>query len=228
MNIEKYTEHIVFHEPFLRMSYPKRLAIRIITRIWLAIHLAATVAMLLSDVRYLFWIGILNMLYFTDRFLHFLYGETILRAPDKDGVVLSPRARRAIDAALDGAALEGGDALLLVAKHLIGMRAVRVMFNHLNAGADEFSAKLHEHILRKAHPRGVRIYSAKDIEALLEHAARVAVEISGRKRAGVRDLFVALGHMDADPPSSLFRLFGISPDDLLRAHRIMRNGKNKG
>ena len=66
-NKARGTGEVYFREPLLFMTYGGRLTARIVMNAWVIIHVVATVTFILSDIPWLFWLGLLNALYLLDR-----------------------------------------------------------------------------------------------------------------------------------------------------------------
>ena len=230
------TGETYFREPLLSMSYGGRLAVRVIMNAWVIIHVVATITFILSDVHWIFWLGILNALYLLDRFLRHNDADRVLPQNDSDAgnvsLFLSPRAKRLIVTAYGRASIMGGGFFLNLAKDLIETKAAQEMLARLEVSKQEFSAKLDEYL-------GKETVSYRDKERLRREVEQLALAAFYSRETAERfidfaDLFAALGRVESEEIKSLFQLFEIDSDSLhksavfgrfsRRRHRIFLGG----
>lgn len=207
-----------FYEPLLQMGYAGRLALRMIMRTALIVHAAATFVALLSDISWVFWLGVGNALYLLDRLAH-------ARRPDYDltvhkGVVnvalyLTPKAKQVLVAAYDRASIAGGSLFLHVARILAESRLLDGVFLRLEVGRDEFISYLDKELSKQVAPVRRR-------EQLLGEAERLAVAAYTLHGASDRSLdhillFAALATVGDEQIDAILNLLEVEPEDVRHA-----------
>jgi len=219
-----------YRDPLILMSYSGRLTARIITNVWVIVHVAATVILVLSDVEWARWLGLLNAAYLLDRLLRYADGDRVLPEVGEDAgnlaSYLSPRARRVVISAYNKASIMGGGFFLNLARSLTEMKSVQGMLARLEVGRGEFEAKLDSHL-------GKDVAAYKDRERLLgelEHLVFAAFHAreQGQRFIGYADLFAALGSVGSEELTSLFHLFDVDENSLHRAAVFGRMRREMG
>jgi len=210
---------IYYRDPLILMSYSGRLGARIITNVWIIIHVAATVILVLSDVGWAFWLGGLNAAYLLDRLLHYSDGDRVLPQGGEDAgniaSYLSPRARRVVISAYNKASIVGGGFFLNLARSLTETKSVQGMLLRLEVGRGEFEAKLDSYL-------GKEVAAYKDKERLLGELEQLVFAAFHAREEEQRfidyaDLFAALGSVGSEELTSLFHLFDVDENSLHRA-----------
>lgn len=209
-------EYVNFYDPLLHMSYFERLTFRVVTNTWVIVHVTGTIMLLLTDVRWAFWFGVLNSLYLMDRFFH--YGspkETFSAGVEEFGNIarfLPPRARRVIVSSYNNAVVSGGGFFLNLAGILTETRPVIEMLARLGIDHKEFKAKADVYLGRDTP-------SHKDKNHLLHEVEQLVFATFGSRRLDQEsidysDLFAALGAIDNEQIISLFSIFEIDAASL--------------
>jgi len=210
---------LIFNEPLLRMSYGERMVARIIAKTGEIVGAVAIVVFLTSDIPWLFWLGVLGLLYLGDRLLHYNQADhslfqTHLGRRTLD-LYLTPKAKEAILNVYNRVTLGGGNFFLNLAKELLEEGAVREVMWRLDINEQEFAAKLSEHLKRAASYKESPEKTREKIEALV--VAALEGRQSGQAFIDQVDLFAALGKMEDENLRLLFNLFEIDPGQLERA-----------
>ena len=221
---------IYYRDSLMLMSYGERLTARIITNVWVIVHVASTVILILSDVGWAFWLGVLNTFYLLDRLFRYSDGDRVL--PEGDGGVenlasyLSPRARRVIISAYNKSSVIGGGFFLNLARSLTEMKSIQGMLLRLEVGRGEFEAKLDLYL-------GKEVAAYKDSGRLLNELEQLIFSAfnareQGQKFIDYADLFAALGSVESEELTSLFHLFDIDGNSLHRAAVFGRMRREMG
>lgn len=210
---------IGFYEPYLQFSYWARVIVRLVFNICLIIQVAATVVLLVSDIRWLFWIGVMSAIYLLDRVLHYNRPDYYLPGPGGEignaALYLTPRAKKSVISAYDKSVLIGGDLSVNAAKVLLEAPRVQEILARLEVDKDEFNGRINDYLAKHSTPKTGR-------KKLREEAERLVVAAVNSRDASQRqidnpDLFAALGRVGEESTSSLFSFFEINADDLERA-----------
>lgn len=210
---------IYFRDPLLVMSYGGRLTARIVMNVWMIVHVAATATLILSDISWVFWFGVINALYLLDRLLRFGDADrTLTEGHENVGNIvlyLSPRARRIIVSAYNKAAVVGGGFFLNLARLLTETKSARGMLARLEVGKEEFDVKLDEYLSRESA-------SFKDKQRLINEVEHLVFAAFSARESGQQfidhvDLFAALGSVESEQLTSLFHLFDVDENALRRA-----------
>lgn len=200
------------------MSYPERFFVRVVMASWTIVYVVLTIVFLLIDIQWVFWLGVLSALYFSDRLLH--YSKSQLEIPQEGesqgniALYMSPRARRTVVSAYSKATVLGGGFYLNLARILSETKPVLEMLKRLEISEKEFNAKLDAYLLKD-------LVSYRDKERLLaevESLVFTALGVDGGSKEAIdyTDLFVALGYMKNEQIDSLFRVFEINGETLER------------
>ena len=213
-----------FDEPLLRMNYAGRFLVRIASNAWLVVLLVATLVLLMSDIEWLFWLGVLLLFYLVDRLFH--SGEadgSFLEAGSKSinlNYYLTPRARRTLIGVYDHTLLIGGNFFINLAQALVASREVKEVLLRLEVSSVELEAKLDDY--------GKRLKKYKTpSQVLLSEIEKLVVTAASQRTGNQRfvepvDLFAALAGSEDSEILSLFNLFNIKAGDLFRAAVFVR------
>ena len=210
---------VSFYEPRLQMNYGLRIASRIFINILVIVQIAITVVFLMSDIGWLFWVGVIFALYFIDRGLHINRPDYYFTSHRKEvgnvALYLTPHAKRAIFSAHDKAALVGGSFSMNMAKVLLETSVVREILTRLEVNSEEFNTRVDAILAKQVGVRGSRKVLADDVGRLVLIAAETR-DIN-QEFIDYGDLFAALGGVGDSDVISLFSFFEVSREDVERA-----------
>jgi len=208
-----------YRDPLMSMSYGSRLTARILMNAWVVVHVSATTILILSDVGWVFWLGMLNTFYLLDRVLRYGDGNKVLPADNKDAEnlahYLSPRARRLIVSSCNKALVVGGGFFLNAARSLTEVRSVQNMLNRLEVNRDEIDAKLDAYLAKESASHKKKKTLLNEIERLL--LAAFYARADGQRFIDYADLFAALGSVGSKELDAVFDLFEVDEGSLQRA-----------
>ncbi len=208
-----------FDEPLLRMNYAGRFLVRIASNVWFVVLLVATLVFLMSDIEWLFWLGVLLLFYLADRLFHFGEADgSFLEAGPKNvnlNYYLTPRARRTLISIYDHTLIIGGNLFINLAQALVGSREVKEVLLRLEVSSAELEAKLGEYSKRLKKYKTPPQVLLSEIEKLVVTAASQRTE--NQRFVEPVDLFAALAGSEDSEITSLFNLFNIKAGDLFRA-----------
>jgi len=206
---------------------------KVLARICLSVSMVvlviSTFVFIASDIKPLFWTGILLLLYLMDRFVHRGQSEkSIFRLPSSGRAnvtaYIMPRSIRYMVAAHDKALIAKGNFFVHLALVLMDNKGVQEALIRLDVKPDEFKAKLMSYLQSAESDDRV----AMDVK--LEKLAYRAFEQAIKNRDGSIDpvdLFAALGFIEDHDLARLFDLFEIDQGDLEKAMifgRFSRSG----
>ena len=211
-------ENIHFYDPLLNMRYFSWLTVRIVTNTWVVVHVVGTATLLLADIQWAFWLGVLNFLYLLDRLLHYARPQEYL--PEYGGEhgniarYFTPRARRAVISAHSRSSILGGGFFLNLARILSETKPVVEMLARLDVDHKEFGSKIDAYVNKETA-------SYRNEERLLGEVEYLTLVAFGNRRRGQRsidyaDLFAALGGVKNEQAVSLFGVFEINGVSLER------------
>ena len=189
-------QNLKFQDRIFEMGYAGRLATRVLTYAWISIQIIATLIFLLklSDVPWIFWLGVLSALYLVDRALHYnkathSFGDHHLGEKGLE-FYLTPKAKRALAAAYDKVSLLGGNFPLVLVRVLVEEKEVREVLSRLEINNKDFRAKAEEYANRKI---GVK-EDLKRVRAQIEELVLAAFNQRkpGQEDIAPVDLFAAL------------------------------------
>ncbi len=221
-------ENLYFAEPRLKMSIVGRMATRLIIYCAYTILIAATGALLLSDIKSLFWLGILCFLFLADRLLHLGQAElSLLDAKTKPGQkiniahFLAPTSLPILEHALEKALITNSNFFLYLIKLLFENHDVKEGLLRMDVSPKEFEQKIDDLLkeTKKAapgQPKDLRQNLISEIENLLKISFRLSFA-NQEKFIEPRAIFSALSFINNEKVSRLFNLFSIAPNDLENA-----------
>ncbi|MBI2010889.1 MAG: ATP-dependent Clp protease ATP-binding subunit [Candidatus Colwellbacteria bacterium] len=215
----KNETQFIFEEPLFELGYAGRLLVRVVSITWLVVLIVATLIFLLSDIGWLFWLGVLLLFYLIDRFFHLGAADvSFLEAGSKSSNLahyLTPKTKRTLISVFDHTRLVGGDFSINLLKVLLGAGKVKEVLLRLEVPQAELESKLEAYTERlKKHKFPV--------PALLSQIENLIL-LAGLNRSPHQhsietiDLFVSLGSSESAEVNSLFNLFNIKEGELARA-----------
>ncbi|MDP2696107.1 MAG: ATP-dependent Clp protease ATP-binding subunit [bacterium] len=209
---------IYFYEPRLKMSPLGRFVVRLASFLAYGVVVAATVALILTDINWLRAIGVALALFVIDRLLSSrradksLYHQTSI---DKinSARYLTPAAYGVIERSFEKASLVGGNFFLYLMDRLINRSEIRRGLMRLDIRLDEFEAKLNEYLKNASDDKVGKDILSKQVESLVVAAWDQAI-ISRTEYIEPKDLFAALDGAKDEPVARLLKLFDVAGGDL--------------
>jgi len=176
------------------------------------VYVVGTATLLLADIQWAFWLGVLNFLYLLDRLLHYARPQEYL--PEYGGEhgniarYFTPRARRAVISAHSRSSILGGGFFLNLARILSETKPAVEMLARLGVDHKEFGSKIDAYVNKETA-------SYRNEERLLGEVEYLTLVAFGNRRRGQRsidyaDLFAALGGVKNEQAVSLFGVFEIN------------------
>ena len=216
-NLEPY-----FDDPRLRMTILGRLAVRIISYLSYLLILAAAFTALFSEIKWLFWFGVLLALFLIDRLLHFREGDRPIFELPKSGRVnaakaLTGAAYSILERSYDKSRLTKRNFFLEVCLELLRSEEVKDGLRRLDVKPEEFRQKT-EDLLSQSPKEAVlnKEDRLKQIEILGIEAFRNAEE-NNHRFVDRGDLFSALPHIKSEAINHLLNTFSLETSDLKQA-----------
>lgn len=228
-------QNTYFDEQRLKMTMLERMAVRFIIYCFYAIFTAATATFLLSDVKFLFWLGIFGVLFLFYRIFHFKQADAELSGlknntfPEKKiniGKYFSSASISILERALEKSLALNANFFLYMVDFLAKTRDVEIGLERMSISLDEFRKKTADLI---KDSRGKEHFSKQEIITKIESLAKTSFEIAfanNEKFVEPRNIFSALNSINGEKASQLFNYFSIEPKDVENA-LIFSRFKNK-
>src|SRR3989344_4939624 len=173
---------IFFYENRLDMNPIERFLIRLITYSFYSIFIAASAVFLLSDIKWLFWLGVLSSLFLIDRFFHLGQAQKSLinfRPENKQKInlvqYLTPLSLSFLERAHDKTLVANKDFFLCLVESLIKDGGVREGLLRLDVPLKEFSLKIDDAL--SGFKSSEDFIKDKDIHQKIEKIIQKAIEI---------------------------------------------------
>jgi len=223
-----------FDEPRLKMTTLERIAVRFIIYCFYAVFAAATVVFLMSNVKFLFWLGVFDVLFLLYRIFHFkradaeLFDLRNLSSEKKIniGKYFSPASISVLERALEKSSVSNADFFLNLIDFLAKIGDVEIGLERMNVPLAEFRKKIGDLI---ENSKENKFSSKPEIIAKIENLAKTSFEIAlanNEKFVEPRNIFSALSSVNEEKVSQLFGVFSIVPKDVENA-LIFSRFKNK-
>jgi len=223
-----------FDEPRLKMTTLERIAVRFIIYCFYAVFAAATVVFLMSNVKFLFWLGVFDVLFLLYRIFHFkradaeLFDLRNLSSEKKIniGKYFSPASISVLERALEKSSVSNADFFLNLIDFLAKIGDVEIGLERMNVPLAEFRKKIGDLI---ENSKENKFSSKPEIIAKIENLAKTSFEIAlanNEKFVEPRNIFSALSSVNEEKVSQLFGVFSIAPKDVENA-LIFSRFKNK-
>lgn len=219
---------LYFHDPRLEMTHAGRLFVRVVFYSSYAILIAAALSFLISDVRAVFWTGMLLLLVLLDRAKHFGQAErSLVRYPLKGkvnlGNYLAPMSFLILEHAYERALLFGGNFYLHLLKKLLDRKDIQEGLVRMDLNSKEIYDKTDQFLNESLEDKKYIDGPAERKKRLFTEAERVvklAVEqalVADNRFIEPKDLFAALSYCESSAVLRLLQLFNIDPGDLQSA-----------
>ncbi|MBU6500419.1 MAG: ATP-dependent Clp protease ATP-binding subunit [Patescibacteria group bacterium] len=213
-----------FNDPRLRMSWPGRFLVRILSYIGYLVLAAATATFILSDLTWMRFFGIFLILFLLDRVMHLRQADKPLTEFPRKGRVnlalfLRPKAFGIIEKSFDSSLITRHDFFLELARQLLNFSEIESGLRRLDIPFDEFRQKIEEFLSASGRGEGVGPTQESllgNVELLTVSALNRALE-SGHAFIELSDLFSSLPLIENESLKRIFGIFGIDAGDLERA-----------
>jgi hypothetical protein len=206
---------LYFDEPRLRMTVGGRIIVRIVTYVTYLVLAVTGVALLISEISPLDYLGVFILLVLLDRWIHRGEGDASIQKILKDGhpnvaQALRSQAFAAIGRAADRSSITKKPFFLEVTARLIELSEIEDDLKHMNVDPKEFSAKLEEVLSRPAPAEAGSREDYLPHAALLTKEAFVVAADKAHRFIDSRDLFAALRNVHDERLDQLFQTFEIA------------------
>lgn len=216
-----------FNEPRFQMTHMGRLFVRVILYAAYGILLASCITFLLSDIRWIFWTGILLLMFMADRINHRGQAEHSLRKNTGDKVnladYLTPESFSVLEYGYERALFVGGNLYLFLLKKLLERKDIREGLVRMDLNHDEVYAKVDELLKVSLTDEKYKIDGAEqklrliaEIEKITALASQQAIGADNRF-VEPKDIFAALSYCESSAVLRVLQLFNIEPGDLENA-----------
>ncbi len=215
-------ENLIFEEPRFKISTAGRIVSRLIIYSAYTVAAAAVITLLLSEIQWLFWLGVLGALFLTDKITHLGKArKNLAKIKPKKGekinvaFYLSPHAASIIEKTQGKTAVIDKDFYLCLLSFLVGNKDIREALVRLDVSLKEFSQKL-DYYLDKKNEKGLK-QTKKQISEIIEKLMKISFGLAvknGKSCIEPLDIFGALAFVNDEKVNRLFNLFSIDPNDL--------------
>lgn len=216
-----------FHEPRLLMTSAGRLFVRVIFYATYGILAAACVNFLLSDITWIFWLGVLIALVLADRIKHYGRAEHSIRGKTGEKAnladFLTPDSFSILEFGYERALFVGGNFYLFLLKKLLERKDIKEGLARMDLNHEEIYLKVDELLKEslsdeKYKPDGPeqKLRLIAEIEKIAGLALKQAV-IADNRFVEPKDIFAALSYCESTAVLRVLQLFNIEPGDLENA-----------
>lgn len=219
--------NLYFYDPRFEMTHFGRFLLRVVFYSTYGILVAAAFIFSLSDVLWLFWLGILLFLILLDRAKHFGQADRSLQKKIPANVNLAryitPFSFSVLEYAFERALMTGGNFYLFLLKRLADKKIIREGLARMDLNPEEVADKIDKELWKsletkkyagaKKERKGQLL---KEIEKIAKIACRQSVLEDGRF-IEPKDLFAALSYCESGAVVKILQFFNIDPGDLQNA-----------
>lgn len=213
-----------FHEPRFLMTSAGRLFVRVIFYATYGILAAGCITFLLSDIRWIFWLGVLLALILLDRIKHYGRAERSLRRKMGEKVnladFLTPESFEILEYGYERALFVGGNFYLFLLKKLLEKKGIKEGLIRMDLNHGEIYSKVDELLKQsltddKYKPGGPehKMRLIAEIEKITGLASKQAV-LADNRFIEPKDIFAALSYCESSAVLRVLQLFSIEPGDL--------------
>jgi len=217
-----------FFDPRLQMTQLGRLFVRVVFYSTYAFLIAACATFLLSDIKWIFWLGALLFLILFDRLKHLGQADRVLRKNLRGDVnlaeYLSPASFIMLEYAFERSLLMGGNFYLFILRRLLERKDIKEGLVRMDLDAEEIYKKtdelLKESLEENKYKEGSGEERKKRLIAEIEKIAKLSMEqaiLADNQFIQPKDLFAALSHCESTAVQRILQLFDIDPGDLQNA-----------
>jgi len=215
---------IYLNELRLKMSTIERIIVRFIVYCFYAVFVAATAALLLSDVKFLFWLGVFGALFLLHRAIHFNKADKSLLDLKTSGQnnkinmaeYMSPASVSVLERALEKSTTSNKDFSLYLADFLSRNKDVEEGMRRMSVQPKDFRQKISD-MLKDGKTEG---QTKQDILVKIENIVKNAFNnalANNEKFIEPRNIFSALVAANESAAAKLFNLFSIAAGDMENA-----------
>lgn len=228
-------ENIYFDEPRLKMTMLGRMMVNFISYCFYAIFSVANFVFLMSDVNFLFWTGILGVLFLFYRIIHLKQADAELfsikdkiSSEEKINIekYFSSASISILERALGRSSISKNNFFLCLVDFLVRTKEIESGLERMGISLTEFRGKIND-FMKDSKEKGV--FSKQEIISKIEDLAKISFEIAlanNEKFVEQRNIFSALSLIREEKISQLFGYFSIEPKDIENA-LIFSRFKNK-
>jgi len=220
--------NLYFFDLRLKMNLAERLLARLIIYCIYTVLIAAVATFLISDVGWLFWLGVLGALFLIDRLLHLGQAErslTDFKISSKQKIniakCLTPAGLTILERALEKALVANKNFFLCLLKLLFENHDIREGLLRMDIPLKEFGQKIDDWLKKDSGGSAPQIkISRQDLLNKIEDLLKKALQISlanQEKFIEPRNIFSAISFAGDEKVNQIFHLFSINPGDLENA-----------
>ncbi|MBN2197606.1 ATP-dependent Clp protease ATP-binding subunit [Candidatus Wolfebacteria bacterium] len=212
-------------EPRFKMNIFERLLTRSALYCFYIVFLAIIVTCLISDIKWLFWLGILFLLFLIDKIIHFNQAEKSLtnlklKPNQKINIAyyLSPLSLAILEKSLEKSLITNNNFFLQLLEILSESNDIQEGLIRMDINIKDFKEKINTALKEKNKipQKESRQNLIDKIENLLQKAFKLSLE-NQEKFIEPRSLFSSLNFVNDKEISNLFNFFSIAPGDLENA-----------
>ncbi len=219
-----------FKDPYLALPFWLRSFLRIIYYCLFFIFIIAAVSFLLSDIKWLFWLGVLFSVFLLDKIFHLGQAKNSLLDLDEKNQkeinfysYLTPASSAILEKAFDKTLILEGNFYLHLIKLLSELKEIREGLWRMDVSLQDFINKVDEMIAasQKEKTEQTKDELIEKIKILLQSAFNQAI---GNKSKYIepKEIFSSLVFLGDKNIARLFYLFSIEPEDLNNALILSR------
>jgi len=213
-------KNLHFYDARLRISQPSRFLTRLFFYSSYAVLTAGAATFLFSDVKKLFWLGFLIMIFLVDRVVHLRQSDKPMSAkiPENANIAdyFAPVSFHILESAFNKALGVGGNFYIYILNFLVKLPEIKQGLLRMDVDAEKLEQNL-EGIIESG--KSLKI-SKKDLLDSVEFTAKLAfisaLNLNNRSVEPI-DLFSALGQINDLEIIKIFTLFEINSVDLGKA-----------
>jgi ATP-dependent Clp protease ATP-binding subunit ClpC len=220
MNIEEILQKTKFDEPRLKMSVLGRFLVRNISFLFNFIFFVGTIFIFIFKISQLYFLGILFLLWWIDKFIHLNDGlKTIREIINKKEInlalVLDKEAYRIIEKSFDESLVFKKDFLEELFFILINYKEIENAIRRLNINPKEFKNKFKDLIEREKKEIN-KEEILQNIEALIKISFLYSLK-NNQQFIGKESIFVSLFYLENSSLKNLLNIFNIKPEEIEKA-----------
>ena len=210
-----------FNDPRLKMTWGGRMFVRVAGYVSYLFLLAATITLVGSGVKWMFYLGLALALFFADYILHSRDGDNPLSELPSEGRVnlsqfLKPATYALIEHAFDKSAIKKSNFLLEVLNQLSASEGIKQGLLRMDIAPSEFKQKVEDFLKEASQKGGEMDGGEEDLQNLVKGAFERALAV-GHKFIEPSDLFSSLVSTKNEYLARVFNLFAMEKGDLDKA-----------
>ncbi|MGB9609023.1 MAG: AAA family ATPase, partial [Minisyncoccia bacterium] len=211
---------IFFNDQRLKMTIFGRLLIRIISFVFNFVFFVITFVIFMSEINQLKWLGLLFVLFWIDRLIHFQDADkTIEEVVNKKEInlaqVLAPQAFKIIEKAYDQSIILKKDFYILIALKLLEEEQIKNSLNRLDLDFKDLKSKLED-----LKDKEIKNFSKEDLILKIENLLKPAFLYSLNHNEHFIDigaLFVGLFNLNEEVFNNLLNVFNFDAKQIEQA-----------